>query len=319
MEPEDRPYSGSPVVAAYPAVSPPREMGPLSSTVAPSAAQLPDAYVDPNQGGLVGDITCPSDMDAWTSMDMYFGLTTPDGDTITEEDWDRFVQTVVTPRFNQGSTVIDAEGQWEDEVTGETISEPSKVLKVVMQNDDDLAGNLTKAREVADIYKAQFRQQAVLRMALPSCGGRIGGSGAFDSSVISIPPRSSRLARREMTAPASPLPPPPSERTIVVPPLSPVLTGSSPTFTLDEAPRSSVPGFSLPAQTSIAPDSGLERIREEADRYRDQQATEREADRSARALNAGMVSETGGLGMLPGGYAANRRGRGGAELRSCGR
>jgi hypothetical protein len=61
---------------------------------------------------------------------LYFGRNVPGGDTVRDEDWRRFVDSVVTPRFPKGLTVTDAAGHWRNDA-GVVERERSFVLTCV--------------------------------------------------------------------------------------------------------------------------------------------------------------------------------------------
>lgn len=96
---------------------------------------------------------------------LYFGTGIPGGGTVTAEDWSSFVTAVVTPRFPQGLTVSQAAGQWRGD-DGVIVQESSYVLQLVHPGD---AANSQAVAAVADAYKAQFRQEAVLRVSERVC------------------------------------------------------------------------------------------------------------------------------------------------------
>src|SRR5258705_2191499 len=62
--------------------------------------------------------------------ELYFGLTKPDKTTLTDAEWSAFVDEAITPRFPNGFTVLDAEGQWRNN-EGKIAKESSKVFIVV--------------------------------------------------------------------------------------------------------------------------------------------------------------------------------------------
>jgi hypothetical protein len=88
---------------------------------------------------------------------LYLGLDTPTG-PVHDADWQRFVDDVVTPRFSDGLTVLEARGQWRD-AHGVTTREASRVIEIVH---GDAVAQQQKLAEIAGHYKARFRQQAVL-------------------------------------------------------------------------------------------------------------------------------------------------------------
>lgn len=95
---------------------------------------------------------------------LYFGTAKPNG-VVTPEDWSGFLEKVVTPRFPQGLTLSRASGQWRGH-DGEIIREDSHLLQLLHPDDST---NENAIREVIDSYKAQFQQEAVLRIRSATC------------------------------------------------------------------------------------------------------------------------------------------------------
>jgi hypothetical protein len=87
---------------------------------------------------------------------LYFGTQKPDHTFVTDIEWTRFLEEVVTPRFPAGFTTWEANGQWRDQ-KGEIERERTHIVQIV---DPDEA----KLVEIIDIYKKQFQQEAVLRV-----------------------------------------------------------------------------------------------------------------------------------------------------------
>jgi hypothetical protein len=98
--------------------------------------------------------------------EMYFGRNIGGALGVSEEAWDAFVDSEITPRFPDGLTVADAQGQWRDTETGAIVREPSKQLTLFL-------GDETRDRaaldEIAEAYKRQFQQQAVALVIERSC------------------------------------------------------------------------------------------------------------------------------------------------------
>ena len=44
--------------------------------------------------------------------ELYFGLTKPGGEIVSESEWQEFVKAVITPRFRDGLTVLNGSGQF---------------------------------------------------------------------------------------------------------------------------------------------------------------------------------------------------------------
>lgn len=95
---------------------------------------------------------------------LYFGTAKPDG-VVSAEDWARFLESTVTPRFPQGLTSTRASGQWRGP-DGEIVREDSHVLQLLHPDDEPTEKAI---RELIDIYKRQFKQDAVLRTTSHTC------------------------------------------------------------------------------------------------------------------------------------------------------
>lgn len=87
---------------------------------------------------------------------LYFGTQKPDGGVVSDAEWQQFLADVVTPRFPDGFTTWEANGQWRDQ-KGVIEHERTHILQIVGPGE-------TKIREIIDAYKKQFAQEAVLRL-----------------------------------------------------------------------------------------------------------------------------------------------------------
>jgi hypothetical protein len=88
---------------------------------------------------------------------LYFGGARPKG-AVSELEWQLFLRDEVTPRFPNGMTVWDAEGQWR-EPGGGIGHERTKVLLLV-HPDTDAAREAV--RTVIGRYRKAFEQESVL-------------------------------------------------------------------------------------------------------------------------------------------------------------
>jgi hypothetical protein len=95
---------------------------------------------------------------------LYFGGAYPDG-VVTSAQWKDFVDSVVTPRFPEGLTVVEAAGQYRT-AAGIIQHEPSWVLQLVHAED---AATEAAIREIRTAYRTQFKQEAVLRVRSKAC------------------------------------------------------------------------------------------------------------------------------------------------------
>ncbi len=92
--------------------------------------------------------------------ELYFGLSKPGGKKISEVEWQQFLNRVITPRFKEGLTVMDANGQYLNNF-GKLTKEKTKLIILVYET------NPTKnqmVQETISSYKKTFQQEAVLRV-----------------------------------------------------------------------------------------------------------------------------------------------------------
>jgi hypothetical protein len=96
--------------------------------------------------------------------ELYFGTARPDG-IVSEAEFREFLDRVVTPRFPDGLTLIEADGQFRGE-DGVLIKERSFVL--ILLYPYETFDKATKRVEVIRaLYKNQFDQESVLRVDDP--------------------------------------------------------------------------------------------------------------------------------------------------------
>ena len=97
--------------------------------------------------------------------ELFFGLSRSNGPDVTEEEFQHFVDTEVTPRFPDGLTLLTGRGQFKGS-TGTIIQEGSKVLILLYPFNH----KSNKAIEqIRDAYKDTFQQESVLRVDGQSC------------------------------------------------------------------------------------------------------------------------------------------------------
>ncbi|SCC42909.1 DUF3574 domain-containing protein [Kosakonia oryziphila] len=96
---------------------------------------------------------------------LYYGLTRQGGKLITAQEWQQYVDNDVTPRFRDGLTTFDAQGQWLGS-NGKVTKEPSKALMLIHSVDAQTNAKIDTLRE---IYKSHFAQESVMRVDQPVC------------------------------------------------------------------------------------------------------------------------------------------------------
>ncbi|MBT0723646.1 DUF3574 domain-containing protein [Rosenbergiella sp. S61] len=96
---------------------------------------------------------------------LWFGLTRPNGQSISTQQWQHFVDQVVTPAFPQGLSVTEAKGQWLGN-NGALVSENSRGLLLIYpaSKQKSQAIDLIRTR-----YRQLFAQESVMRIDQPVC------------------------------------------------------------------------------------------------------------------------------------------------------
>jgi hypothetical protein len=105
---------------------------------------------------------CRPGQDIGEVAELFFGLS-----RTSEQEWRDFLASVVTPRFPDGLTVVDAQGQWRNPQREVVIREPSKVVVIAIPKPSEEINQ--KLQEIISRYKARFRQQSVGLIVRPSC------------------------------------------------------------------------------------------------------------------------------------------------------
>ncbi len=99
------------------------------------------------------------------SIQLLFGRSMPSGQSVTPDAWASFLADSVTPRFPDGLTVLDGNGQWQDPA-GRLSREPSTTVLIVVKPAPDLAARLDAVRQE---YRTRFHQQSVGLVVTQSC------------------------------------------------------------------------------------------------------------------------------------------------------
>jgi hypothetical protein len=84
---------------------------------------------------------------------------------VTATEFRAFLDAEVTPRFPEGFSLADAQGQFRG-ADGTLVREAAFRLSVLLP---DPATQRARLTEVAAAYKARFRQEAVLVVETPAC------------------------------------------------------------------------------------------------------------------------------------------------------
>jgi hypothetical protein len=108
---------------------------------------------------------CPTPGKSILWAQLAFGRAINGQGVVSDEDFQRFVDTEVTPRFPDGLSLVDARGQWRG-ADGQVVREPSKILMLALPPG---AESLKKVDAVREAYKRTFHQEAVMLLTQPAC------------------------------------------------------------------------------------------------------------------------------------------------------
>jgi len=113
------------------------------------------------------DIAAPRSIaaDKYYRTELYFGRSIPNGGTVSDEEWRTFLAEVVTPRYPDGFTIMDATGQYREK-NGTIDREHSEVL-VFLYPVNKRTASRRKIEEIRRAYVKQFKQESVLRVDYP--------------------------------------------------------------------------------------------------------------------------------------------------------
>jgi hypothetical protein len=96
--------------------------------------------------------------------ELFFGTAKPEG-VVTDEEFRRFIDEEVTPRFPDGLTLLKGDGQFrgEDDIV---IKEQSFVL-ILLYPYETFTKSSQNIQQLRELYKDQFDQESVLRVDDP--------------------------------------------------------------------------------------------------------------------------------------------------------
>lgn len=97
----------------------------------------------------------------WIRTELFFGLSRPDGSTVSENEWANFLDSVITPRFPEGLTVLSASGQWQGD-DSQIVEESSKLL-ILLYPREAIPESHKEIEEIRAAYETRFKQESVLR------------------------------------------------------------------------------------------------------------------------------------------------------------
>ena len=96
----------------------------------------------------------------WTREELYFGMDIQSGGVVSEQDWNEFVSTDITPRFPDGITILNGTGQYKY-ANGTIAIEPTKIVIIYFKEHAEEHDKAIDA--IIESYKQRFHQESVLR------------------------------------------------------------------------------------------------------------------------------------------------------------
>ncbi|HEX9525212.1 MAG TPA: DUF3574 domain-containing protein [Reyranella sp.] len=112
-------------------------------------------------------LVCTTPLKPALEIDLYFGRDKQSGGEVSEAEWASFLTDTVTPRFPDGLSVLNVEGQAR-EPSGRIVRERTKLLVVVVF---DAPAHQGRVREIVEAYNSRFGQHGVFRSEHPVCAG----------------------------------------------------------------------------------------------------------------------------------------------------
>jgi Protein of unknown function (DUF3574) len=113
-------------------------------------------------------LVCAAPLKPALEIDLYFGRDKQGGGEVSEAEWAQFVAEIVTPRFPDGLSVLNVEGQAREPSGGRIVRERTKLVVVVVF---DAPAHRAKVGEIIEGYNARFGQHGVFRAERPVCAG----------------------------------------------------------------------------------------------------------------------------------------------------
>jgi len=126
----------------------------ITSLLVTGAASLKEVRAQLPQAPATNEIRT----NIFVQDELYFGINKPAGQ-VSERDFQWFLQQEVTPRFPDGLTVLDANGQFLG--SKGIIKEKTKLLILIHSNREE---DKQEIQEIIDEYKTKFQQESVQRV-----------------------------------------------------------------------------------------------------------------------------------------------------------
>ncbi len=100
----------------------------------------------------------------WMRTELYFGARLRDQEGDYEAMWNDYLDTVVTPRFPEGLTVLDASGQWRVKEGQKPRRGASRIIILIHEASGE---KLRYLDEIREIWKERAGHLSVLKVSVP--------------------------------------------------------------------------------------------------------------------------------------------------------
>jgi hypothetical protein len=114
---------------------------------------------------LCGGRAEPGGVQPFFRTELYFGSNKPDGSVVTPEEFQRFIDAEVTPRFPDGLTMITGQGQFRG--SNGTVQKERSVLLILLYPTQTGRASGQKIEQIRTAYERAFQQESVLRADEP--------------------------------------------------------------------------------------------------------------------------------------------------------
>ena len=113
-----------------------------------------------------GEPSCHGNQQPRKVAELLFGRDIGHRVGVNENDWARFVEHELVPRFPDGLTISDTIGQWRSRTGGVIVREPGKRVEIVLPGNADDEARLDA---VVTAYKHTFQQRSVIIIEHSAC------------------------------------------------------------------------------------------------------------------------------------------------------
>jgi hypothetical protein len=108
---------------------------------------------------------CPAGQDYVRTAQLFFARRTGEEPRVSDDEFRRFVDAELTPRFREGLTVMDAGSQWRND-PDKLVSGAARVVVIVLPKGHDESAKIEAVRAA---YRTRFHRDSVVRIGAPSC------------------------------------------------------------------------------------------------------------------------------------------------------